>query len=290
MLSGVLRKATKHLVEAEEDDELVWKDKPDLGFALEQLYTSLIAPGVFHPIQLGGANVLFLNLRRDPPAAAAMRASSVVIVKEHVKLGGSNGAALERISPFLRKQLPLKQLASAADVSREVAELCMQSLVGYDLAGVMELLTPTTRYRATRRLPQLLTDKVLASRCWEFCSKQKARFYEQMGPPSVLANERELKLFALYASLASSANVGSFCSQHDLGPLNERRLVQFGVLEGLLRPLQEHLVIRSGVKKVKRQELLDPSLSVTDLCVELELSREELLAGLRKEGLEFCVL
>ena len=118
----MLRKATKHLVEAEEDDELVWKDKPDLGFALEQLYTSLIAPGVFHPIQLGGANVLFLNLRRDPPAAAAMRASSVVIVKEHVKLGGSNGAALERISPFLRKQLPLKQLASAADVSREVAE------------------------------------------------------------------------------------------------------------------------------------------------------------------------
>ena len=42
VLEGVLRKVTKHLIEAEEEQEAIWKDKNVLGLTLERVYSTLV--------------------------------------------------------------------------------------------------------------------------------------------------------------------------------------------------------------------------------------------------------
>lgn len=86
---------------------------------------------------------------------------------------------LHRIFPYLKHQLPLKWLASSAEVSSEITEKCLKNLAYYGLVDIVDIFSYTNRFRATRKLPLLLSDRMLASRCWDYCTKQKIQFYER---------------------------------------------------------------------------------------------------------------
>lgn len=65
-------------------------------------------------------------------------------------------------------------------------------------------------------------------------------------------NEKELKLFRIYSELCKAENLGDFSGKHDLGNLNERRLVQFGVIEGLIVQMNEYFLLERRAASSKK--------------------------------------
>lgn len=109
-----------------------------------------------------------------------MKSSNVAIISSKLEEGKVSDVLqnsketeviLHRIYPYLKHQLPLKWLASAAEVSTEIVEKCIKNLAYYGLVDIVEIFSYTNRYRATSKLPLLLNDRVLASRCWDYCTK-----------------------------------------------------------------------------------------------------------------------
>ncbi len=292
VLSGVLRKATKHLIEAEEETEAIWKDKVILSLTLDRVYAALVASPSPETIVLSPGNILFLkavaNVKRSHRMKLPLRSSSVPILSwkleegkalELLQQSSDSEIILQRLYPFLNQGLPLKWLAAAAEVSKEIAEKSVRNLAYYGLVDFVEIFSFSNRYRATPRLPLLLTDKALADRCWDYCTKSKTRFYERNHSPQLMLtplfhNEKELKLFAVYSSLCNAKSLGDFCSTYELGSLNERRVVNFGIVEGLLLQVNEHLLVerkavssKKLLSSLKAPELFDNLHSLHDVCV-----------------------
>lgn len=91
-------------------------------------------------------------------------------------------------------------------------------------------------YRPTPKLSQLATCKQLQQRCIEQCTKINS--YTNL--PGTKAKVRDV--FRIFASMAHGATFGELCVRMNPSALNinERKMVLFGLLEGLIRRVDKY--------------------------------------------------
>ncbi|XP_055313143.1 GATOR complex protein NPRL2-like [Sitodiplosis mosellana] len=141
-----------------------------------------------------------------------------------------------RILPYINGFNHIARIASLADVALGLALQCIRHLILLGVATVIPVFQYCNIYRPTPKLSQLATCKQLQQRCIEQCTKINS----QTNMPGTKANVRDV--FRIFASMAHGATFGELCVRFNPSALhiNERKMVLFGLLEGLIRRVDKY--------------------------------------------------
>ncbi|PSN44385.1 Nitrogen permease regulator 2-like protein [Blattella germanica] len=102
----------------------------------------------------------------------------------------------------------------------------------YGVVALIPIFQYSNIYAATPKLKMLAEDKVLQERCIKYVAKSVRQ------PPTLR------DIFRMYSSMTYGTTVRDLCIRLNPHPLriNERKLVQFGVLEGIIRRVYKYPV------------------------------------------------
>ncbi|XP_077298080.1 GATOR1 complex protein NPRL2-like [Arctopsyche grandis] len=126
----------------------------------------------------------------------------------------------------------ISKIGTLADVETNLVKSCVQNLVYYGVVTLVPIFQYCAVYCATPKLRQLALCKGLQKTCIDFCSRSARQ-------PASLKN-----IICMYAGMTYGTTIRDLCirfNPYALG-INERKLVQFGVLEGLIRRIQKYPV------------------------------------------------
>ncbi|XP_031640806.1 GATOR complex protein NPRL2-like isoform X2 [Contarinia nasturtii] len=135
-----------------------------------------------------------------------------------------------RILPYINGFNHIARIASLADVALGLTLQCIRHLILLGVASIIPVFQYSNIYRPTPKLSQLATCKQLQQRCIEQCSKIP-------GPKAKIRD-----VFRIFASMAHGATFGELCVRFNpsANNMNERKMVLFGLLEGLIRRVSKY--------------------------------------------------
>ncbi|XP_047368665.1 GATOR complex protein NPRL2 isoform X2 [Vespa velutina] len=129
----------------------------------------------------------------------------------------------QQVLPYIDGFNHVARIAAEADVENNLVKSCVQNLANV--------------YAATPKLKQLAEDIKLQERCITYASKSPRQ-------PAYLRD-----IYRMYASMTHSCSMRDLCQR--LNPqnlrINERRLVQFGLIEGLIRRVYKYPILLPGI-------------------------------------------
>lgn len=141
-----------------------------------------------------------------------------------------------QILPYINGFNHIARVASMADCSLGLALQCVRHLILLGVATVIPVFQYCNIYRPTPKLSQLATCKKMQQRCIEQCTKISSH----SNMPGTKAKVRDV--FRMFASMAHGATFGELCVRFNPSVLNinERKMVLFGLLEGLIRRVDKY--------------------------------------------------
>lgn len=141
-----------------------------------------------------------------------------------------------QILPYINGFNHIARIASLADVALGLALQCIRHLILFGVVTVIPVFQYCNIYRPTPKLRQLATCKQLQQRCIEHCTK--LNFRKNMPGPKAKVRD----VFRIFASMAHGATFGELCVRFNPAQLNinERKMVLFGLLEGLIRRVDKY--------------------------------------------------
>ncbi|XP_049831139.1 GATOR complex protein NPRL2-like [Schistocerca gregaria] len=134
-----------------------------------------------------------------------------------------------QVLPYIDGFNHVAKIAAEADVENNLVKACVQNLVYYGVVTLVPIFQYSNVYAATPKLKLLAEDADLQERCLKFVSR----------------SVRQLPLFRdvfrMYAGMNVGTTIRDLCIRFSPHPrqINERKLVQFGVLEGLIRRIHK---------------------------------------------------
>lgn len=130
-----------------------------------------------------------------------------------------------RILPYIDGFNHVNRITALADVALELVCDCIRHLVVLGVAVIVPVFQYSNIYRPTPKLSQLAKCRDLQRKCVQKCSKSERQS----------ASVRDV--FRIFASMAHGATFGELCVRFNPAALNinEKQLVLFGQIEGLIR-------------------------------------------------------
>ncbi|XP_059052151.1 GATOR complex protein NPRL2 [Achroia grisella] len=187
-----------------------------------------------------------------------------------------------QILPYIDGFNHVSKIASLTDVEISLVRACVQNLVYYGVVTLVPIFQYCAVYSATPKLRQLTRCAGLQRQCVEFCARSSRQ------QPKV--ND----LFRMYAGMTYGSTVRDLCRRmkpQDLA-INERKLVLFGVLEGLIRrvykyPITVHNDDTASVSSDHSQALVrtyNGLVCLDELCCQGGLSTVQLEEQLERDS------
>uniref|UniRef100_A0A1X7UNZ3 Uncharacterized protein n=1 Tax=Amphimedon queenslandica TaxID=400682 RepID=A0A1X7UNZ3_AMPQE len=126
---------------------------------------------------------------------------------------------------------------SSCQFKQLVKDLVAQEIIEYvnrfnHVAKISDLSEYCNVYVPTQKLPQLMTEEELQTRCLQFVSLGDTR-------------PKLADVFRILCSLEAGLSVKDLCFRNDPRSMSidERKLIQFGIMEGLIHHLQKYPVL-----------------------------------------------
>ncbi|XP_029175760.1 GATOR complex protein NPRL2 [Nylanderia fulva] len=142
----------------------------------------------------------------------------------------------QQVLPYIDGFNHVSRIAAAADVENNLVKSCVQNLVYYGVVTLIPIFQYSNVYACTPKLRQLGDDLKLQERCIAYTSKS----------PRQPASFRDI--YRMYSSMTYGVTMKDLCQR--LNPqnlrINERRLVQFGLIEGFIRRIYNYPVLVPG--------------------------------------------
>ncbi|GAB1866452.1 Tumor suppressor candidate 4 [Camponotus japonicus] len=139
----------------------------------------------------------------------------------------------QQVLPYIDGFNHVARIAAAADVENNLVKSCVQNLIYYGVVTLIPIFQYSNVYAITPKLKQLGDDIKLQERCIAYASKS----------PRQPAYFRDI--YRMYSSMTYGVTMKDLCQR--LNPqnlrINERRLVQFGLIEGLIRRVYNYPVL-----------------------------------------------
>ncbi|KAK0089300.1 hypothetical protein PV325_008055 [Microctonus aethiopoides] len=136
----------------------------------------------------------------------------------------------QQVLPYIDGFNHVSRIAAEADVDKNLVKSCVQNLVYYGVVTLIPIFQYSNVYATTPKLRILAEDHDLQDRCINYVSKSSRQ----------LAYLRDI--YRMYASMIHSTSIRDLCQR--LNPqslrINERRLIQFGLIEGLIRRVYKY--------------------------------------------------
>lgn len=244
---------------------------------LSKIRDSLNSCG-FCTTKIDGANNLHLKivpLLEEPPKVLGYQVPIFTCTREDVQ-GVSWDLTIEQILPFLNGFNHVQKVALESDVNLDIVKLCVQHLVVYGFVKLISIFQYSNMYVCLPKVQSLLSESGLQRECLDYVA------VEGSAPPKVS------DVFRLYCSLEAGLTVRDLCDRNDLSSMgiDERMLVQFGLMRGLIRRLQKYPVLGPSVEEEDEDspstdlepylQYLDGSHCFDEICCNIGISSQEL--------------
>ncbi|XP_033608082.1 GATOR complex protein NPRL2 [Cryptotermes secundus] len=174
-----------------------------------------------------------------------------------------------QVLPYIDGFNHIARIATEADVENNLVKACVQNLMYYGVVSLLPIFQYSNVYAATPKLRMLAENKELQQRCIKYVSKSVRQ------PPALR------DVFRMYSSMTYGTTVRDLCVRLNPHPLriNERKLVQFGLLNGLIRRIYKYPVHLSEDSKGIAKDSLHHSFtglqSVDEICCAHGLSNQQ---------------
>lgn len=177
-----------------------------------------------------------------------------------------------QVLPYINGFNHIAKIAAEADVENNLVKACIQNLVYYGVVALIPIFQYSNVYAPTPKLRLLAEDKDLQDRCISYISKSVRC------PPALR------DIFRMYANMSIGTSIRDLCIRTNPHPLriNERKLVQFGMLEGLIRRIYKypiHIGDSSAEVGVVSNHLLryfTGNYSLDEICCAEGISTQQL--------------
>ncbi|XP_066587109.1 GATOR complex protein NPRL2 [Prorops nasuta] len=142
----------------------------------------------------------------------------------------------QQVLPYIDGFNHVARIAAEADVENNLVKSCVQNLAYYGVITLIPIFQYSNVYAATPKLKELAKDPRLQERCVLYTSKTSRH-------PAHLRD-----IYRMYASMTHGSSMRDLCQR--LNPqnlrINERRLVQFGLIEELIRRVYKYPILLPG--------------------------------------------
>lgn len=181
----------------------------------------------------------------------------------------------QQILPYVDGFRHVAKIAVEADVEVSLVKECIRNLTYYGIVQLIPLFLYSAVYTTTPEIVNLATDHGLQKECIAYVARQ--------GRPKPTFRS----VFEMYCSFHQRSSVRDICSRTNpqaLG-IDERKLVQFGVMKNLLRRLQKFPIdLKGSSSKAKGvSKYCDGTRSFDEICSKTGLSYRELDDILEKD-------
>lgn len=177
----------------------------------------------------------------------------------------------QQVTPFIDGFNHVARIASLSNVDNNLVKACVQNLVYYGVVALGPIFQYANVYCATSKLRMLAHDSELQKRCLT----SVARVHRQL--PCLR------DVFRMYAAMSRGTTIRDLCIRFNLNNLriNERKLVQFGVLEGLIRRVQKYPILVGESNDL--QKSFTGRYSVDEICCAASVTPQQLEDRLERD-------
>lgn len=135
-----------------------------------------------------------------------------------------------RIVPYINGFNHIGRISASAHIALDLVKECIKHLVILDVALLVPVFQYNNMYRPTPKLNLLSKSSKMSLRCIAKCSLSKQR----------KCNVRDV--FRMFAAMAHGASFGEICVRFNPASLNinDRQMVLFGLVEGLIRIVNKY--------------------------------------------------
>lgn len=233
---SVVKKLAGYMVTLElESGYLSQEDtKSSLPTILSEIFYELNNNGKC-TIQIDEANTIYLKCDTAPfsDTTTVLDHQVPVFICDKSSLASSEwDITTQQILRYIDGFKHVQKIAAEADVDISLVRMCIQDMVQCKVVKLIPIFQYSNVYIPTPEVNQLMHDKKLQGECIQYIGK-KGRT-----PPSFR------DVFMLYCGLSPGATVKDLCTRYSPSNLrvDERKLIQFGMVTGIIRRLHKYPV------------------------------------------------
>lgn len=233
---GVVKKLAGYMTSLELEYGFISQEetKTSLTSILSEIFVELNKIGKC-TVQIDEANTIHLKCN------VATSSESYSVLDHQVPVFICNKDALtssewdittQQILPYIDGFNHVQRIAGEADVEISLVRMCIQDMVQHKVVKLIPIFQYSNVYIPTPEINQLTHNERLQKECLDYIGKK--------GPS--LPSFRDV--FMLYCGLRPGATVKDLCTRYNPANLrvDERRLMQFGMVTGIIRRLHKYPV------------------------------------------------
>ncbi|KAG5892242.1 hypothetical protein JTB14_014612 [Gonioctena quinquepunctata] len=170
----------------------------------------------------------------------------------------------QQVTPYIDGFNHIVRIAVLSDVENNLVKACVQNLVYYGVVALVPLFQYGNVYCTTPKLKLLAQDPDLQRRCLNYVAKSKRQ------PPTVR------DVFRLFSAMTRGTTIKDLCIRFNTQNLriNERKLVQFGILERIIRRVHKYPVVLNDQPDL--QKSLCGLSNLDELCCSIGVTTQQL--------------
>ncbi|XP_068107670.1 GATOR1 complex protein NPRL2 [Hyperolius riggenbachi] len=206
-----------------------------------------------------------IELRAAPPTAQEYDVP--VFTEDKEEFGsGQWDLTTQQILPYIDGFRHIQKISAEADVELNLVRIAIQNLMYYGVVTLVSILQYSNVYCTTPRVQELIHDKTLQDDCLSYVSKPGLK------RPSLR------DVFQLYCGLSPGTTVRDLIARYtqQLQRVDERKLIQFGLMKNLIRRLQKYPVKLSRDERSPPARLYTGSHTYDEICCKTGMSYREL--------------
>ncbi|RWS04038.1 nitrogen permease regulator 2-like protein [Dinothrombium tinctorium] len=177
----------------------------------------------------------------------------------------------QQVLPYIDGYRHVDKIAAEADVEVSLVKACIQNMIYYGIITLIPIFQYSNVYVTTEKLIQLVENTVLRNECLQYVSIIDAHL------PTFRS------VFQLYSNMLPGVTVKELCTRFNPNAhgINEKKLVTFGVMKGLIRRLEKYPVLtqidpHTISKQRGAYRFFDGKNSYDKICCKTNKSHKEL--------------
>uniref|UniRef100_UPI00358EAD07 GATOR1 complex protein NPRL2 isoform X1 n=1 Tax=Myxine glutinosa TaxID=7769 RepID=UPI00358EAD07 len=267
-LEPVVKKLAGYLTTLELENGFVSNEssKQQLPKLMEVLLEEINESGKC-TLPIDNSNTINLKVIEHRPTPATVQEYEVPVFTQCWDYDASQwDLTTQQILPCIDGFRHLRKISDEADVELNLVRIAVQNLLYYGVVAIVPIFQYSNVYCATPRLQLLAEDAPLQDECLTYITKPGYR----------KATLRAA--FLLYSSLSPGTTVRDLCCRHapHLQHIDERKLVQFGLMKGFIRRLHKIPLKLPAEGRGKISRWFNGCHCYDEICCKKGLSYKEL--------------
>ncbi|XP_055883687.1 GATOR complex protein NPRL2-like isoform X2 [Biomphalaria glabrata] len=271
---SVVKKLASYLTQLE--DEHAFLSNPEntekVSQFLKQVHTDLNTEG-YCSINMGTSCIVHLKRAAVTrgPITVQDHDVPVLIKPRDVVMKHQWDLTTQQILHYVDGVSHVLKIAAEADVELNLVKADLQNLLYYKLLALVPIFQYSNVYTVTRDINTFMEDERLQLECIDFVAKSERALPDYVD------------IFSLYCSFTHGTTVKDICTRQmnpHIMKVNERKLVLFGVMKGLIRRVHKFpIALKPSAVSSKLQPIvrfLDGKHNFDQICALTGLSHHEL--------------